>query len=74
MPVIVDIDLPETCSNCRLFEYSSVSNCKLLKKPLQWDDANTKRDDDCPLRAMQKQLKDAFCVDDAFLEESNFEL
>ena len=70
MPVLIDIPLPQTCAECTMFEYGALSNCKLLKKPLLWYEANTRRDEECPL----KEIKIPQKGDMGLLEASGFEL
>ena len=47
--LVKDLDPPDVCAKCRLFEYSCLSSCKLLGVPLTWYEANISRHPDCPL-------------------------
>ena len=70
MAILIDLLMPLTCAKCPMFEYGVLSNCKLLKKPLMWYEANTKRDEECPL----KEIKIPQKGDNKLLEDSGFEL
>ena len=70
MPIMIDLPFPETCAKCPMFEYGALSNCKLLKKPILWYEANTSRDGDCPLIEVKTPQKG----DIDLLEASGFEL